>query len=60
MNDDTMKFYCRYVDDKLLIVDPQDVSYIHKLLNDFDKNLQFTTDLFENELSQFLDLEMSP
>lgn len=48
------------MDDKLLIVDPQDVSCIHKLLNDFDKNLQFTTDLFENELSQFLHLEMSP
>lgn len=37
MNDDTMKFYCRYVDDKLLIVDPQDISCIHKLLNDFVK-----------------------
>lgn len=55
-----MKFNCRYVDDKLLAVDPQDVSCIHKLLNGFDKNLQFTIDLFENELSHFLDLEMSP
>ena len=60
MNDGTIKFYCRYMDDTLLFVEPQDVSCIHKLLNDFDKNLQFTIDLFENEVPIFLDLEISP
>ena len=54
----TIKFYCRYIDDTLLVVKPQDVSRIHKLWNDFDKNLKFTVDLFENEVHHFLDLEM--
>ena len=59
MSDGTIKFYCRYVDNTLLVAKPQDVSRIHKLLNGFDKNLKFTVDLFENEGPQFLDLEMS-
>ena len=60
INDGTLKFYSRYVDDTLLVVKPQDVSRIHKLLSSFDKNLKFTVDLFENEVPHFLDLEMSP
>ena len=44
----------------ILVVKPQDVSRIHKLLNGFGKNLKFTFDLFENEVPHFLDLEMSP
>ena len=54
INDGTIKFYCQYVDNTL------HVSRVHKLLNSFDKNVQFTTDLFENEVPYFLDLEMSP
>ena len=34
-----IKFYCRYVDDNLLLVKPADIPYIHNLLNKFDKNL---------------------
>ena len=60
MNDGTIKLYCRYVDDTLLVVKPQSVSCIHKLLNGFDKNLKFTVDLFENEVPLFLDFEISP
>ena len=41
-NDGTIKFYSRYVEDALLVVKPQDVSRIHKLLNGFDKNLKVT------------------
>ena len=47
MNDGTIKFYCRYVDDTLLVVKPQDVSR---------KNLQFTVDLFENGVPHFLEI----
>ena len=54
-----IKFYCRYADDTLLVVKPQDVSRIHKVLNSFDKNLKFTADLFENEVPHFLGLEIS-
>ena len=59
INNGTIKFYCRYVDDTLLVVKPQNVRRIHKFLNDFDKNLKFTVDLFENEVPHFLDLEIS-
>ena len=47
INDGTTKFYCRYVDNTLDVVKPQDVSGIHKLLNSFDKNLKFTIDHLE-------------
>ena len=60
INDGTIKFYCRYVENTLLVVKPQDVSRIRELFNSFDKNFKFTVDLFENEVSHFLDLEMSP
>ena len=30
INDGTIKFYCRYVDDPLLVAKPQDVSRIHE------------------------------
>ena len=59
INNDTIKFHCWYVDDTLLVVKPQNISCIHKLLNGFDKNLNCTVDLFENEVPHFLDLEMS-
>ena len=40
MNNGTIKFYCKLVDDTVL-VSPQDVNCIHNLLNSFDNNLQF-------------------
>ena len=45
INDGTVKFYCRYVDDTLFVVKSQHVSCIHKLLKSFDENLKFTVDL---------------
>ena len=60
MSDGTIKFYCWYVDDILVVVKPQGVSSIHEFLNGFDKDLKFTVDLFENKVPHFLDLEMSP
>ena len=32
INDSTIKFYCRYVDITLLVVKPQDVSRIKKIV----------------------------
>ena len=37
INDGDIKFYCRYVENTLLVVKPQDVSRIRELLNSFDK-----------------------
>ena len=58
MNDGGIKFYCRYVNDTLLVVKPQDVHRIHELLNGSDINLKFPGDLFESEVPYFVDLEM--
>ena len=58
MNDGGIKFYCQYVNDKLLVMKPQDVRRIHKLLNGSDINLKFPGDLFKSEVPYFVDLEM--
>ena len=60
INDGTIKFYYRYVDDTILVVKLQDVSRFHKLLNSFDKYVKFIVDLFKNDVPLFLNLEMSP
>ena len=39
INNGIIKFYSHYIDDTLLVVKPQDVSCVHKLLNSFDKKL---------------------
>lgn len=51
-----LKFYGRSVDDALLVIRPENVNYVHSLLNFFDLNLGFTIDVFQN----FLDLEIEP
>ena len=58
VDDDTIKFYGRYVDDTLLVIKPKDIGRIHQALNKFDKNLRFTVDKFEYVLPHFLDLEL--
>ena len=60
VDDGTIKFYGRYVDDTLLLVKPTDIDRIHQKLNTFDKNIQFTVDKFETETPHFLDIEISP
>ena len=60
INDNTISFYSRYVDDTLLLVKPEDIQRLHDALNSFDPNLQFTVDTFEHETPHFLDIEISP
>lgn len=55
-----IKFYCPYVDDASPVVKYEDVNHIHNLLNRFDRNLQFTADVFDNKVLHFLDLEVAP
>ena len=54
----TIKFYGRYVDDTLLVIKPKDIGRIHQALNKFDKNLCFTVDRFDHVVPDFLDLEL--
>ena len=49
-------FYCRYVDDTLVLIKPEDIPFILNKLNSFDKNLKFMVDNFENGKIHFLDL----
>lgn len=60
MNIKSSSLYCRYADDTLLIIKPDDVSHAHNLLNRFDNKLRFTVGLFENKAPHFLDFEISP
>jgi hypothetical protein len=54
-----IKFYCRFVDDTLLLVKPADIGVIHERLNSFDPNLRFTVDIFDTAAPHFLDLSLS-
>ena len=60
IENDVIKFYCRYVDDTLMVIEDKYIDFVHKKLNSFDKNLKFTVDLFDKETPHFLDLELSP
>ena len=60
IENDVIKFYCRYVDDTLMVIEDKYIDFVHKKLNSFDKNLKFTVDLFDKEAPHFLDLELSP
>ena len=53
-------FYCRYVDDTLLLIKPDTMDVILNHFHKFDKNLRFTYDLFENTTPHFLDINISP
>ena len=59
INDNTIKFYARYVDDTLFVIKREDFCRIQNLLINLDPNLHFTVDLFLNEVTHFVDLELS-
>ena len=44
VNKSLVKLYMRYIDDTLLLVKDQDINYIEKRLNCFDKNMYFFAD----------------
>ena len=60
VNEGTITFHVRYVDDTLLLVKRQDIDKVLKAFNEFDKNLKFTDAKFENETPNFLNLEICP
>ena len=53
-----LKFYCRYVDDTLVLIKEDQIDKILKTFNSFHNNLWFTVDKFENEDVRFLDLRI--
>ena len=56
----TVKFYCRYVDDTLLLVKPNSLPGILSEFHKFDKNIRFTYDCFDGVIPHFLDIEIAP
>ena len=51
-----IKFYCRYVDDTLVLIKPEHIDQVHNLINSFHKSLKFTVDTFNDYSVHFLDL----
>ena len=53
-----IKFYCRNVDDTLLLIKHDDIKYLLDKFHSFDSNIRFTNDKFSNEPPHFLDLHL--
>ena len=53
-------FYSRYADDTLVVIKPEDLNRVHNALNNFDRNLKFTLDTFNDVVPHFLDIEIHP
>ena len=51
-----IKSYIRYVDDTLVMVKDDKINVILDQFNNFDKNLQFTVDKFDDGIMHFLDI----
>ena len=60
IEDKTTKFYVRYVDNTLLVIKRTDILYVLNKFNNFNDNLEFTTDTFENYVPHFFDIEICP
>ena len=58
--DGTIQFYCRFADDTLLVMKPENVIQVDKALNKFDSNLRFTIGMFQDEVPHFLGFELLP
>ena len=56
--DNLLKFYCRYVDDTLVLVKEDQIDEILKAFDSFHNNSRFTVDKYENEDVYFLDLKI--
>ena len=53
-------FYGCYVDDTLVVIKREHLRLVQDALNNFDKNLNFTVDTFDNVVPHFLDTEIHP
>ena len=53
-----LRFYCKYVNDIMVLVKEDQIDKILKVFNSFYNNLRFTVDKFENEDVHFLDFKI--
>ena len=49
IDDKTLIFYGRYVDDTLVVIKPEDLNCVHNALNNFDRELKFSLDTFHDD-----------
>ena len=49
-------FYGRYVDDTLVVIKPEDLNRVHNALNNFNRNLKFTLDTFNDVVPPFFQI----
>ena len=60
INDGTIKFYTRYVDDTLVLTKPKDIPSILNKFNSFHPQIQFTCEEFiDNNDIHFLDIKIN-
>ena len=52
------KFYCRYIDDTLVLVKPSSIPEIINEFHKFHRNIHFTFDAFESTNPHFLDIDI--
>ena len=50
-----LNFYCRYVDDTLLLIKKDKIQHVLNSFNSFNKNLRFSVDTFDDGNIHFLD-----
>ena len=60
IDDKTLMFHGRYVDDTLVVIKSEDLKRVHNALNNFDRGLKFTIDTFNDVVPHFLDIEIHP
>ena len=60
MKEKVIMFNTRYVDNTLLIIKKKDINHVLNKFNNFDKNLIFTINTFENSVPHFADIEICP
>lgn len=62
IEDSAVKFCVRYGDDALFVINRSDIAYVMNKFNilNFDSNLKFKIDTFEDCVPYFLDIEICP
>ena len=53
-----LQFYCRYVDDTLVLIKKDKLQHVLNSFNSFDKNLRFSADTFSDGNIHFLDIKI--
>ena len=53
-----LKFYCRYVDDTIVLIKKDKIQHALNSFNSFDKNLRFSVNTFDDGNIHFLDIKI--